>query len=357
MGKNTVAIGTPFEKIAEDIFRTHYLVEQDILFLSVKHNQSILGASGHKHQIDVIAQFSKGKKEYLVLIECKFKTRSEDRVTLGEMRSFWGAMYDIQQRKGDSTIVEGMFLSNQNFNRGAIGFGQHYDIKMFQLMNTKKYPPGEFHQKGAFIGAWDEYIEFVYQENDSIQILKIEAAHINAINGRLIRALDERQNILATAYISSNFNDALKIFDYSEEQAGLFINSENVSGQLYSNNHEGVPLIQLKIGKRVVHDKFERKGKDMHLKNRILPESATHYVIQTVKILPDGLTYKEYLVLFYLIARKSEDEIATICNNKLTTIRRNSSSIRKKLGLSSINEFESYWNDNTLNQFKHLLNQ
>lgn len=79
--------GTRYERLAAVVFK--YLEQSD----TVIHDLKLLGDSGVSHQIDVIIERS-GQRQHIV-VECKDFDISGDKVGLGIIRDFYGAIADI----------------------------------------------------------------------------------------------------------------------------------------------------------------------------------------------------------------------------------------------------------------------
>lgn len=80
--------GTRYERLAAVVFK--YLEQSD----TVIHDLKLLGDSGVSHQIDVVIERS-GQRQRIV-VECKDFDISGDKVGLGIVRDFYGAIADVK---------------------------------------------------------------------------------------------------------------------------------------------------------------------------------------------------------------------------------------------------------------------
>lgn len=88
---------------------------------AVIHDLRVMGKSGVKHQIDVVIKLHGVKRR--ILIECKDFDISGDKVGLGILRDFWGAVDDI---KPDEAIV----ITCNGFTRGSRKYAKAKGIKL-----------------------------------------------------------------------------------------------------------------------------------------------------------------------------------------------------------------------------------
>lgn len=89
----------------------------------VSSNTVLVGRSGAKHEIDVFYQFEKSGVVHKVAFECKFKTR---RVEKSEVVDFHGKIQDIGN-------IQGIFVSKNGYQSGAVDYANHYGIKLLSI--------------------------------------------------------------------------------------------------------------------------------------------------------------------------------------------------------------------------------
>lgn len=89
----------------------------------VSSNAIIKGKSNAKHEIDVYYQFENSGVIHKVAFECKFKGR---KVEKSEVIDFHGKLQDIGN-------IQGIFVSKEGYQSGAIEYAKHYDIKLLKI--------------------------------------------------------------------------------------------------------------------------------------------------------------------------------------------------------------------------------
>ncbi len=113
------------KELAKQIAKSYdvSLVEQ----LKYGAKNKIAGASGFHHQIDVSLRYrSRDGIELLKLIECKLF--SSKKIAIGEVLLFHSRINDIQQKVGDSIIVEGNMFTTIGYTMHAKNYASHYKI-------------------------------------------------------------------------------------------------------------------------------------------------------------------------------------------------------------------------------------
>ncbi|OTA18058.1 hypothetical protein Xvie_00744 [Xenorhabdus vietnamensis] len=89
----------------------------------VSSNTIIKGRSNAKHEIDVYYQFENSGVIHKVAFECKFKGR---KVEKSEVIDFHGKLQDIGN-------IQGIFVSKEGYQSGAIEYASHYNIKLLTI--------------------------------------------------------------------------------------------------------------------------------------------------------------------------------------------------------------------------------
>ena len=111
--------GTKYERLAAIVFKS--LTESGVVVI---HDLRLRGESDVLHQIDVVVELNGVKKR--VLIECKDFDISGNKVGLGILRCFWGAVDDI---KPDEAIV----ITCNGFTRDSRKYAKAKGIKLAVL--------------------------------------------------------------------------------------------------------------------------------------------------------------------------------------------------------------------------------
>ena len=94
--------------------------------INIQHNVELKGLTGCKHQIDVYWHFILAGIEYQVAIECK---NFSGRVPIGKIRDFNSVLEDIGN-------INGIFVSKNGFQKGAIEYAKQKRIKLLEI----RYP-------------------------------------------------------------------------------------------------------------------------------------------------------------------------------------------------------------------------
>lgn len=89
----------------------------------VSSNAIIKGRSGAKHEIDVYYQFENSGVIHKVAFECKFTSR---KVEKADVVNFHGKLQDVGN-------IQGIFVSKEGYQSGAMEYAKHYDIKLLTI--------------------------------------------------------------------------------------------------------------------------------------------------------------------------------------------------------------------------------
>jgi len=110
-----------YELLVKDLIKKDF---DSMLFeKNISHNKKYLGKSGHNHQIDVSAELTIGNINFLVLVECKYYSKS---VSIKEVLEFSGRLNDIAANKG-------ILISTIGFQKGAIKFAKANRIALIKV--------------------------------------------------------------------------------------------------------------------------------------------------------------------------------------------------------------------------------
>lgn len=120
--------GTEFELFVKAIYE-EILEQGDIENVKVEHDVKVIGKSGQPHQIDVYWEFKQAGVAHRVAVECK---EYKSTVSVGKVRDFYGALEDIGN-------INGIFVTTQGYQKGAITFAEYKGISL----KTVKEPTQE----------------------------------------------------------------------------------------------------------------------------------------------------------------------------------------------------------------------
>ncbi len=104
--------------------------ERDIRDIKYGKENTILGISGCKHQIDVSFVDYSFTEPTLILIECKNTPSSP--IEKVQVAAFKAIMDDVVSEPKSSQYVMGIFAHAYSARSGAIKFAKYYDIQMEQ---------------------------------------------------------------------------------------------------------------------------------------------------------------------------------------------------------------------------------
>jgi hypothetical protein len=107
---------TEYEKFTQTLYQL-VLKDQKFDNIEVKHNTSVVGKSGAKHQIDVYWEHKVAGKKYVTFIECK---HYKDAVSIGHIRNFHAVLMD--------TGATGIFVTTVGYQSGAQKYAKFYQI-------------------------------------------------------------------------------------------------------------------------------------------------------------------------------------------------------------------------------------
>ena len=118
--------GTDYENFTQDVYQS-LINAQGIGTIKVQHNLKIKGKSGQKHQIDVYWEYVIAGVKHCAAIECKNYNKE---VSVGRVRDFYGVLSDIGN-------INGIIVSKEGFQKGAIDYASHYGINLKELREPK----------------------------------------------------------------------------------------------------------------------------------------------------------------------------------------------------------------------------
>ena len=118
--------GTDYENFTQDVYQS-LINAQGIGTIKVQHNLKIKGKSGQKHQIDVYWEYVIAGVKHCAAIECK---NYKKEVSVGRVRDFYGVLSDIGN-------INGIIVSKEGFQKGAIDYASHYGINLKELREPK----------------------------------------------------------------------------------------------------------------------------------------------------------------------------------------------------------------------------
>ena len=101
--------GAEYEKFTQEIYN-EILKNQSVKNIDVKHNVKLVGKSGQRHQIDVYWEYQYDNTTFKIAIECKNYNHT---VSIGKVRGFFGALYDLED-------VKGIMVTNKGYQEEAI---------------------------------------------------------------------------------------------------------------------------------------------------------------------------------------------------------------------------------------------
>lgn len=116
-------INTPsdLESYVQYVYSTLLNLKDDGVVVS--RRAIMFGRSGVQHEIDVFYQFTRAGVTHKVAFECKFTSRPTEKADVMEFHS---KIVDIGN-------VQAVFVSKAGYQRGAIEYAKHYDIKLLKL--------------------------------------------------------------------------------------------------------------------------------------------------------------------------------------------------------------------------------
>ena len=117
MNKNT-----EYELFVKEIYEILHKVE-DVESINIQHDVELTGLTGCKHQLDIYWHFILAGIEYQVAIECK---NYSGKVPIGKIRDFNSVLEDIGN-------INGIFVSKNGFQKGAIEYAKKKGIKLVEI--------------------------------------------------------------------------------------------------------------------------------------------------------------------------------------------------------------------------------
>ncbi len=108
---------TGYELLTQSVYRA-MLSAEGVENVEVLHNESIVGRSGAKHQVDVLWRFRHAKVEHIVLVECKNYSSS---IEIGQVRDFLSVVNDIPGARG-------IMVTRVGYQKGAAQLAEYHGI-------------------------------------------------------------------------------------------------------------------------------------------------------------------------------------------------------------------------------------
>lgn len=119
---SNVEKGVDYENFVRSVYES-ILAQDNVKTIDVKHNVSVDGKSGCRHQIDVYWEFKLAGKLYRTAIECK---NFSSEVPIGRIRDFYGVLIDVPN-------LTGIFATKVGYQSGARKYAEHYGIDLKEL--------------------------------------------------------------------------------------------------------------------------------------------------------------------------------------------------------------------------------
>ncbi|MFM5012887.1 restriction endonuclease [Aeromonas veronii] len=187
--------GTEFELFVKAIYEE--ILEQDAIEnIRVEHDVKVRGKSGQAHQIDVYWEFSSAGVTHKVAVECK---EYKSTVSVGKIRDFSAALEDIGN-------IQGIFVTTQGYQQGAITFAEHKGISL-KVVKEPTQEDIDAHQgiktiylniNAICIGNVKMVPELDVQwVIDNTDINEGESFSFNALNNE-VKVIDSNFNLLGT---------------------------------------------------------------------------------------------------------------------------------------------------------------
>jgi len=124
---NAYSKGKKYEEFVQSIYEA-ILSEDGCLNIIVEMNKTnMIGVSGLAHQIDIYWEFEIGENRYQTAIECK---NFASPVPIGKIRDFHGVLTDLPK-------LNGIFVSSNGFQKGAIQYAETYGIALKEIRETR----------------------------------------------------------------------------------------------------------------------------------------------------------------------------------------------------------------------------
>ncbi|ELB2770358.1 restriction endonuclease [Vibrio sp. Vb0667] len=113
--------GIKFELLVQSLYEEMLL--EDEQKIDIRHNQKVQGASGQKHQIDLLWHTTVAGVKQIVLVECKdYKSK----VSISKIRDFYGVVQDVPGSIG-------VFVCSSSYQKGAITYAESKGIQLFSV--------------------------------------------------------------------------------------------------------------------------------------------------------------------------------------------------------------------------------
>lgn len=111
-----------YELFVKEIYEALHKAD-NVENISIQHNIELVGLTGCKHQIDIYWHFILAGVEYQVAIECK---NYSGKVPIGKIRDFYSVLDDIGN-------INGIFVSRNGFQQGAVNYAKQKRIKLLEI--------------------------------------------------------------------------------------------------------------------------------------------------------------------------------------------------------------------------------
>jgi hypothetical protein len=118
--------GIDYEKFTQEVYQS-LIDAQGLGTIKVQHNIKIKGKSGQKHQIDVYWEYVIAGVKHCTAIECKNYNKE---VSVGRVRDFYGVLSDIGN-------INGIIVSKEGFQKGALDYASHYGINVKEIREPR----------------------------------------------------------------------------------------------------------------------------------------------------------------------------------------------------------------------------
>jgi hypothetical protein len=178
---------TEYEQLVRGIYQALHDAD-GLVTVDVRHNAKLQGRSGAKHQIDVYWEFEKAGERHRVAVECK---HYRNKVGIGEVRNFFGALADIGGLKG-------IFVTTVGYTKGAAAFAEEHDIT---LKEVRAPTPGD----------WQGRVRDVVTDiiGSSVRVTK---CNVNLDNGWLVEHGKTKEGEVLLLSLAVD-NDKMFVFD------------------------------------------------------------------------------------------------------------------------------------------------
>lgn len=236
MDAETLKESVGYELLTQAVYQAILLKEG--FTTKVLHNQSILGRSGVKHQVDVYWEFSQAAISHNVLVECK--NYASD-ITLEKVRNFFAVLHDTGASRG-------IMVAKTGYQEGVEKFAKYYNIKLMLLRK-----PNEEDWNGKIRGI-DIKIDFRYirqnpkitikfaSEDDKEAFLLFQSQNPGkAFSSRLLDGAGSPKGLILNTLISN------KLFEDKAPTGGPYRKGFRVDDDVYLELKNGLHAKSIKI--------------------------------------------------------------------------------------------------------------